>query len=193
MVGGTGIEPVAPALRAYAVMRDDVALTSYAQRIHLRSVRRIGLLLKQIEPQRGGDRGGPMGGHPPVGETRTKAAEAAGLSEHQRKTALRVANVPEPQFTRQAESASTPTVTRLAEQGRAIRATSAGRAPARALGAFKACEALRQFAQFCEHNDPSELARLVDAEDVETVSRYVAVADQWLDQFVTNLPREGAP
>jgi len=178
------------ALRAYAVMRDDVALTSYAQRIHLRSVRRIGLLLKQIPRADESTRYGQEGTLPPV--TRTSVATEAGLSEHQRKTALRVASIPGSDF----EAATSdrvvpPTVTRLAEQGTAVRGIPAGTVSVRTLGAYsKACETLAQFAQFCERNEPIDSAHLVHAEDVETVCRCVAVADQWLDQFVANLPGE---
>jgi len=57
----------------------------------------------------------------------------------------------------------------------------------------KGCEALAHFAQFCDRNEPVELARLVDAKEIEAVSRYVGIVDQWLDHFVTNLPKEGAP
>lgn len=50
--------------------------------------------------------------------TREKVATQAGLSERQRKTAIRVASVPEQEFVRQVESESPPTVTQLAEQGK---------------------------------------------------------------------------
>jgi len=53
--------------------------------------RRCGELLEQIRSASGGDRGNAAtGGRPPVGETRSGAARDAGLSEHRRKTALRV-------------------------------------------------------------------------------------------------------
>jgi hypothetical protein len=181
------------ALRAYAVMRDDVALTSYAQRIHLRSVRQIGVLLKQIEPQQGGDRGNAAtGGRPPIAETRTQAAEDAGLSEHQRKTALRVANVPEPQFTRQAESASTPTVTLLAEQGTLKRTVVRDPAAFISQPAFGKSQhrPLATFAEFCESIDPVSLASMVKAEDCEAVRQLVTIAEQWLMRFVDNLPAD---
>lgn len=49
------------------------------------------------------------GDHPP---NRKQAAADAGMSDHQRKQALRVANVPEDDFERQTESDSPPTVTK---------------------------------------------------------------------------------
>ena len=46
--------------------------------------------------------------------TRTEAARSAGLSEHEKKTALRVASVPASEFGRRVESAKPPSVTELA-------------------------------------------------------------------------------
>lgn len=61
-------------------------------------MRRAGELLKQIEPQTGGDRKSEeyqrAGGDTLV--SRKEAAEQAGMSERQQVTAIRVANVPEP-------------------------------------------------------------------------------------------------
>ena len=54
-------------------------------------------LLKQIEPQRGGDRKS-KGGRAPV--DRKSFANGAGLSLHQQKQALRVANIPRDDFER---------------------------------------------------------------------------------------------
>jgi len=66
--------------------------------------------LKQVEPQQGGDRGNAAtGGRTPDAVTRTEVANAAGLSEHQRKTALRVANVQAQDFNSAVQSESPPT------------------------------------------------------------------------------------
>jgi hypothetical protein len=175
------------ALRAYALMRDDVALTSYAQRIHLRSVRQIGLLLKQVEPQQGGDRGNAAtGGRPPIAGTRTQAAEDAGLSEYQRKTALRVASVPGSEFEAATggDGAAPPTVTHLAAQGKQPRVTESSPDSAR----FKsACSALHAFVQFCDANDAAETAMAFEAADIQMARECVTTLDQWLDRFVAHL------
>jgi hypothetical protein len=47
---------------------------------------------------------------------RQSAASSAGLSVHQRKTALRVANVPEAEFEAAVESENPPSIPKLAEQ-----------------------------------------------------------------------------
>jgi hypothetical protein len=53
-----------------------------------------------------------------VPSSETAAADAVGMSERQRKTAVRVANVPEADFEEQVESDTPPTVTKLAQQGK---------------------------------------------------------------------------
>src|SRR6185312_6967855 len=98
----------------------DTTLHNLALRIQQRAQRRLGELLKQIPRADEATRFGQVGAHPPV--TRTQAAADAGLSEHQRKTALRIANVPEPDFEAAVESAKPPTVTEMALRGTATRA-----------------------------------------------------------------------
>lgn len=88
-------------------------LHKHADRIKARAIRRCGELAKQIEPKRGANQNIREGDRPKVG--RTAAANGAGLSPHQLKQALRVANVPKADFERQVESARPPTITKLAE------------------------------------------------------------------------------
>jgi hypothetical protein len=56
-----------------------------------------------------------VGAHP---RSRSEAAKDANLSSHQRKAALRVANVPKAEFEKAVESPNPPTVTELAERGK---------------------------------------------------------------------------
>jgi len=77
---------------SYARQADDTVLETMATRIQARAIRRCGELLQQIEPGQGARDGKRQeGDHPPL--NRSTAATDAGLSEHQRKTALCVANV----------------------------------------------------------------------------------------------------
>lgn len=71
-----------------------------AVRIKARAIRRCGELLKQIEGAKGGvtKKGAPGSAPSPV--SRSAAANRAGLSERQRKDALRVASIPERDFER---------------------------------------------------------------------------------------------
>lgn len=198
------------ALAAYARMRDDRDLHNYALRIQLRAERRYGQLHKQLFPNRSkenlvqnrpaagdarqeGDhlsentaknRGSSRqeGSRPSV--TGTQAAARDGVTEHQLKTSLRIAAVPEEDFNRQVESPNPPTKTQLAEQGRMRRVPELDPAAER----FKAaCAALHQFTTFCDSHDASETARTFGADDVEMARRCVSTLDHWLDAFVTNL------
>jgi hypothetical protein len=173
----------AAALASYARQAKDDSLRVMAVRIQARAERRCGELLKQIPRADESTRYGQAGAVPPV--TRTSAASEAGLSDRQRKTALRLASIPESQFSQQVEGPSPPTVTRLAEQGIGTRRTCPRVALAR--GLTEACASLATFARFCERTDPNELGRAVDVQDVEAVRQFVATADQWLDRFVTSI------
>jgi hypothetical protein len=102
----------AAALASYAKQSKDESLFKAAVRIQARAIRRCGELLKEFEPAKNQHDAQAAGG-----PSRTKAAQEAGLSKRQEKTAVRVANVPEEEFEAQVESDSPPTVTALAEQG----------------------------------------------------------------------------
>lgn len=107
----------AAALASYAKQANDDELMKMATRIRDRAIRRAGELLKQIEPGQGARDGKRVdGADTPL--TRTEAAREAGMSERQQITAIRVASVPAAEFERQVESATPPTVTALAEQGK---------------------------------------------------------------------------
>ena len=83
-------------MASYAKQANDTALRKMADRIQARAIRRCGELLKQIKSARGANQNFREGALPKVG--RGAAAKKAGMSEHQRKTALRVAAVPKPEF-----------------------------------------------------------------------------------------------
>ncbi|KFL24950.1 hypothetical protein JP74_21995 [Devosia sp. 17-2-E-8] len=111
----------AAALASYAKQAKDEELMRMATRIRDRAIRRAGELLKQIEPQKGGDRKSAeyQSGDAPTLISRKQAASDAGMSRDQMHTAIRVANVPADQFEKLVESPTPPTVTKLAEMGTA--------------------------------------------------------------------------
>ena len=117
----------AAALAVYARIAKDETLENDARRIRARAVRRQGELLKEIKPAKGANQN--IRGSAPPKVTRKSVAEAAGLSEDQQKTALRVANVPEEQFEQQVESSKPPTVHALAEQGTRARPPATAEPP----------------------------------------------------------------
>lgn len=104
----------AMALASYGKQANDETLMKDAMRIKARAIRRCGELLAEIEPAKNQYENGRGGASP---SSRKSAADAAGLSDDQRKDALRVASVPEDEFERQIESDDPPTIGKLAEQG----------------------------------------------------------------------------
>ena len=88
-------------------------LRKMADRIQARAIRRCGELLKQVEAGKNRFDDRRDGTDMPI--NRKEAARDAGLSERQKVTALRVANVPEPEFHQAVESETPPTITQLAE------------------------------------------------------------------------------
>ena len=107
----------AEALASYARQSHDDTLRQLADRIQARAIRRAGQLLQEIAPAMGARTDRPRDGAVPRSPTRTEAATAAGLSDRQRKTALRVAAVPADEFEAALEADNPPTVTQLARRG----------------------------------------------------------------------------
>jgi hypothetical protein len=171
----------AEALASYARQAEDDTLRKLADRIQARAVRRAGQLLKTFQT-------GPKGGRPsrngvgtaPVSQA--QAANDAGMSERQCKTAVRVANVPAEIFEDAVESDEPPTVTKLAEMGKRAWAVPEGFQQATHL-----LGAVRRFAEFCSEHQPELVANgVMDTEGAE-VRQLVATIDAWLDRFVVNL------
>jgi hypothetical protein len=104
----------AAALASYAKQANDDQLEKMAIRIRARAVRRAGELLKQFDAR--GDHRKTDGGDGSSISQRD-AAQGAGMSERQQLQAVRVANVPEQDFTEQVESPKPPTISQLAQQG----------------------------------------------------------------------------
>lgn len=85
------------ALGSYARQAANEDLEKLAYKIHARAIRRCGELMLEIEKAQGGDRKS-TGVEYPLINTRTQAAKDAGMSDHQRKQALRIASIDEPVF-----------------------------------------------------------------------------------------------
>lgn len=182
----------AAALATYAKQARDSTLHNHALRIQQRAQRRMGELLKQIPRGDEATRFGREGDHPPAGENRSQVATDAGLSEHQRKTALRIASVPAPEFEAAVESEKPPTVTEMAMRGTATRELARVPDPApEVLPADPAVIArthrwLREFAAFCEVHDAVAIA--AGCQDGDMLRGHVETIDGWLDRLVTRLP-----
>lgn len=184
----------AAAMRVYAIQAKDDNLRLTALRIQARAQRRLGELMKLIPAGDKATRFGRADAHPPENagradahppvQTRSEAARSAGLSDHQRKTALRVASVPDESFERQIESESPPSITALARQG-TVQTVVPDEARQAALEARRA---LIAFARSCEQLDAGSAALAVAAGESDAFRRLVRTADAWLDAFVTRLP-----
>jgi len=177
----------AEALASYAMQAKDETLRKHADRIQARAINRCGELLRAVPSARGANQNIQEGTLPKV--TRTQAAEDAGLSEFQRKIALRVAAVPATQFEALVESDNPPTVTQLAEIGKKAKplVDLGDISPVDYALATSAQGALRSFAAFCEKHDAARVAQAFKPHEVEGMRRFVSAVDGWLDTFVVNL------
>lgn len=170
----------AEALASYAKMADDDSLRMLADRIQSRAVNRMGVLLKTFNAQ--GQRADILPDGAVRKLTQTEAARAAGISERQQVTAVRVSNIPTEQFEALVESDKPPTVTALAEMGKQTRSVPEGFKQATHL-----IGSVRRFAEFCEENAPHVVANGVMTKEVVELRALTAVIDVWLRIFRSNL------
>ena len=179
----------AMALASYARQSRDSRLHDMAIRIQARATRRCGELLALVPPSPGG-RPSKTQDASDLSLTRESVATDAGMSERQRKTALRVAAVPKNDFERQVESPTPPTVTKLAEQGKKTRplVDLGGIDPDDYKSATQAQDALNRFAQFCKTHDPVRVAGAYQTHERKSLRAAVATVDAWLDRFIVSLP-----
>ena len=105
----------ASALASYARQAEDDVLFSHVLRIRARALRRCGELLKAFQSPGGRPAKTRAAADPSF--TQRQAAEQAGMSKRQEKTAVRVADVPTKVFEAAVESEHPPTVTKLATMG----------------------------------------------------------------------------
>jgi hypothetical protein len=163
-----------------------------AVRIRARAVRRCGELLTQFDAR--GDRTKSVAVHTSA-TTQREAAQKAGLSKHQQVQAVRVANVPEAEFSRQVEGPAPPTITALAEQGvkpRAPLVDLKGRDPDEFNQALHYLGPIREYANEVErlsHNDV--LPILIDREREELRALIARIdAANYLSDSATRRPFE---
>jgi len=170
------------ALASYAKQADDPTLHRLAVRIQARAMRRAGELLRQFENERAG-----AGRPPKLGaatdrqfQTRRSAADAAGMSERQELTAVRVANVPVDEFESALSRDDPPTVTALAERGTTKRPAAPGVADATALLGM-----LRALSLFCESHAPADVVVGLFAHEPAQVREHLRVIGLWVEDFTT--------
>jgi hypothetical protein len=178
----------AEALASYAKQADDNTLRTMADRIQARAIKRCGQLLRQIERPATGGR--PAKNHDgTVTVSRSQAAADAGLSERQKVTALRVANVPPDEFERLVEAETPATVSELADIGRTHKPRPivdlGGRDPGEFAVSTRGQGMLREFATFAECVDPTVIARGALDHERKSIRRHIEQLRPWLDRLMT--------
>lgn len=179
----------AEALASYARQSKDDTLRKMAERIQARAIRRCGELYKQIEPGKTGPKT-ELQDATVLQLTRTQAAREAGLSERQTKTALRVSNIPAPEFNALVESEEPPTVTKLAELGKQERKPLydlEGINPDHFKQATYIIGSLKRLLEDCEKSDPADIAKAIKEFERQKVREQLARLEGWLDRFAVNL------
>lgn len=191
----------AEAMASYARQSEDETFFRYARRIKARAIDRLGELLREIPPAGGsrtdlrvGEIEPQAGDHPRL--TREQAATEAGLSEHQRKTALRVNNVPRDQFEMMVESDKPPSIEQLADMGKKKREPPIvidvleGREPADFQQATRLLGLLRHIGEIGGQIDIEAAIRgLRDTEHARALNG-TYVARLWIEKVLHGLQRK---
>lgn len=186
----------AAAMAVYARMRDDTDLLNRAVRLQAWATRRWGELDKELYPDRSranlkqNRADSPDCGQPQSGK---RPAAPDGTTEYQRVVSRRLAAIPEAEFTRQVESATPPTVTQLASQGKSTREWVRQTSPWAAIESAEAregCTTLEAFAAFCADHEPDLISRVVSAAEVEALRPLMAIAGEWIARLAEGFTDE---
>ena len=166
----------AQAIAAYARMAKDDQLYNMAVRIQARAIRRVGELLGEFK-RPGARTDQPRDGSVPRSEK--EAADDADLPERQRKKAISVAKVSQDQFDAAVEGNEPMTAVQIADLNRPP--------PKGFQQATHLLGGLRRFAEFCDNNQPQEVAHGLFPQEVEDACRMSQRVTDWLEQFSTCL------
>lgn len=182
----------AQAMASYAKQAKDDSLRKYALRIQARASRRAGELYQQIAPANGtrSDLQPDEGDN--IRLTREQIAADAGLSEWQRNTINRIANIPEQDFEDAIDSDNPPSITALAEQGKVSRAKPLvdlnGIDPADFARATEAQGSLKRLADFCKAHDAGRIAKSYQPHEINSLREHLSIVTEWLARFSQELP-----
>lgn len=187
----------AEALASYFQQSKNEQMIKDCRRIQARAIERCGELLMEIKTKQGARTDKLQEGDILKFPTRESVATAAGLSEHQRKTALRVVSVPKEQRDALIESNDPPTVTQLAEQGRQAKAGPQsvpqplhdleGIDPYLYARATELQGAIKRLAAYCQKHDPKAIAGAFKHHEKDQIRSSISHVEAWIDQFIVNL------
>jgi len=182
----------AEALASYAKQAGDDSMRKMCDRIQARAIRRCGELLEKLQPK--DSPGRPKKGNGAVTISRKKAAEDAGLSTRQKRTALRVSKLPADEFEEAVESADPPTVTDLAERGTKKKPKPLmdleGRDPKEFALATTAQGEVMSFGAMAASSDAGAVARGLFDRERRAVLKEVPAIKAWLDRLVKAIEKE---
>ena len=169
------------AIRSYARQIGDDSLARVVDRIQFRAIRRLGQMLLEI-PDNNRGRPGKNRADDRPNLTRSQAATEIGLSEYQRKIAIRLASILEEQFEESVEGGAN--LTELSDLGTKKKPPTDDHL----IGRVIAAGLLRRLAEFCAEADPTEIARAFAPKQVCALRQNIKAIDRWLVVFNKNLP-----
>lgn len=177
----------AAALASYAKQAKDEELMKMAIRIRDRAIRRAGELLKQVEPAANHHGNSTRDGSGP--SSRKQAADDAGMSERQRKTALNLANIPQEDFDEQVEGDNPPTVTKLAQQGKKSNPVIdlKGRDPGEFNRAMHFVGAFEAYQRDIAKLDPEAALPILNDSERERIRKAITAIDAFHDRIITRI------
>jgi hypothetical protein len=174
----------AAALASYAKQQEDESLFRFATRIKARAIRRAGAILLEIQPASGRQK---EKRDAPPRFSRTQAATDAGLSDDQRKTALRVAKVSAADFEAAIEGDEPATIESLADLGTKKKDFGlgddhlAGRTPEEFAMATKLMGAVEHISRRAKDIDIALGLRGIAAGEMAKFLADIEAAYRWLD------------
>lgn len=178
----------AKALASYARQAKDDSMRKMAERIQARAIGRAGEILAQIEPPKFKGNQYVVGAGDVPNLTRTQAAEDAGLSDRQRKTALRVASIDKDEFERVIESDNPPTVTQLAEMGTKKQIVDLkGRDPKEFNKALHFVAIFEYHLKRCSEHDVDAMADILTDAERERLRGFINQIDSIHDKIMTRV------
>jgi hypothetical protein len=181
----------AAALASYARQSKDETLEKHAMRVRARAIRRCGELLSEVPAKPGKRTDLPQ----PVADadSRFQVAAKAGLSEKQAVTAIRVANVPTPDFEEAVESERPPTVTELAERGTQTRAAPLvdiqGRDPEEFNRTLHLSAAISRLVEQAAETSAASFVRGALPSDYERIGDAATQLMEWINDVLVELEK----
>jgi hypothetical protein len=169
------------ALASYARQSHDDELEKLAIKIRSQAIRRCGELLKMFDGK-GNNQHSRNGS---TKQTQREAAKNAGLSKDQQVQAVRMANIPEPEFEAHVEAEKPLSPSQLAELGR--REYLSKPKPPGFADAIHFKGALELLAEKTDEFDPAYLIGGMDDEGKEECRKLIGKIEKWFDRFMVRI------